>query len=434
VSSDGPRGGFIKPITVAASGKGVANLLRRTGAIAAGYGFSPRRMSGRLAAVHRLVEAYGSGATLPVTAAAAVRHPQVISLCARMGIEFAVHGYYHVDHSQLSREDQQEQLSRARGELESMGVRAVGFRAPYLRANEATLQAVRGNGFLYDSSQAFHWPLDGQMVTDAYRRALDFCASLPANEYPVLPWSEGEMVRIPCCLPDDEAIIDRLRLPPLIRAQLWRSILQASVRRGELFTLAVHPERIESCRNAVTEVLKASQAARPRVWLARLEEIAQWWRARAESRVTVQDQGSGRLRVRIQGPEGLTVLARDLGVAGESWADGFVRVLGTEFEVRTRRRPFLGVHRSSSGALLKFLREQGYIFELSESADQYSYSLRRERFSRVDERPLLVELESAQIPLLRLGRWPDGARSALSITGDVDALTIWDYASRFVGR
>ena len=45
-----------------------------------------------------------------------------------------------------------------------------------------------------------------------------------------------------------------------------------------------------------------------------------------------------------------------------------------------------------------------------------------------------IELETGRFPLLRLGRWPGGAKSALAVTGDVDALTIWDYALRFFGH
>lgn len=47
---------------------------------------------------------------------------------------------------------------------------------------------------------------------------------------------------------------------------------------------------------------------------------------------------------------------------------------------------------------------------------------------------IMKEIEKGHFPLLRLGRWPNAARGALSLTEDVDALTIWDYAFRFLGR
>jgi hypothetical protein len=32
-----------------------------------------------------------------------------------------------------------------------------------------------------------------------------------------------------------------------------------------------------------------------------------------------------------------------------------------------------------------------------------------------------------------LGLWPAGARSALAVTGDIDALTLWDFGLRLLG-
>ena len=35
-------------------------------------------------------------------------------------------------------------------------------------------------------------------------------------------------------------------------------------------------------------------------------------------------------------------------------------------------------------------------------------------------------------PLVRYGRWPAGAKRALCLTGDLDALSLLEYAARFV--
>jgi hypothetical protein len=57
-----------------------------------------------------------------------------------------------------------------------------------------------------------------------------------------------------------------------------------------------------------------------------------------------------------------------------------------------------------------------------------------DRFDRTDELAMLGRIEADPATLVRLGRWPNGACSAVAVTGDVDALTIWDYVARFVGR
>jgi Polysaccharide deacetylase len=431
----------VSAVAVASKGKGTWHAVRRAGAIGSHYGLGPRRMEERLATVLALVERCGCRATLPVVAAVAERYPDVVSRYAARGLEFAVHGLYHVDHTDLAKADQIDQLARARHALESAGILVAGFRAPYLRADEATIEAVRRTGFQYDASQAFHWPLDteargpGGPVTDSYERALDFYGARSAEDHPVLPWSEGGIVRLPYCLPDDEAVVDRLRLAPGEIATLWRAVLGATHDRGELFTLAVHPERIAECAPAIADVLAAARTLGPPVWIARLDEIARWWRDRTVSVVAVREDRPDWLRVTILGPDGVTVLARHLDIPGaEPWFGTYDRLASTEVEVPAVPRPFVGVRPDAPAALVTFLREQGYIVERAASPRLYGTFVERDRFSPADRRSLLAEIEASSAPLLRLGRWPYGARSALAVTGDVDALTIGDYARRLLGR
>jgi hypothetical protein len=429
-------GSALRSLTVAAKGKGAVNLARRVRTIGSHYGVGPTRMDRRLADVLRIVERFGCRATLPVTAAAVQRNPHVVTRYAEMGIELAVHGYHHVDHKELGAVEQVEQLGRARRILEAHGIPAVGFRAPYLRWNAATLHALRENGFLYDSSQAMHWPVEPGIATDGYRRALAFYDALSGEAHPVLPSIEDGLVRIPCSIPDDEAAVDRLRLrTPEALTEVWLDIFRRTHERGELFTLAAHPERIELCGPAIAAVLDRARSAVPGVWIARLDELARWWADRAVATVTVREGAGGWLHVDVRGPQGLVILARDVEIIGaEPQGDGTVRVDRARFDVRAAVRPLIAVHPASSDRLAAFLREQGYVAEVADAPDGYAWFLRRERFGAEDELPLLRELEAGRAPLIRLGRWPGGARSALSVTGDVDALTIWDYASRFVGR
>lgn len=426
----------MNPVAVAAKGKGAGSLVRRARAITARYGVSPDRMERCLATVLSITERHGCSATLPVTAATVARNPGVIRRYAAFGIEFAVHGYHHIDHIQLSAADQIDQLGRGRRLLQANGIAAAGFRAPYLRWNEGTLHALRENGFLYDSSQAFHWSIDGGLETDAYRRGLDFYSSIPADEHPVLPWLDDGLVRIPVSLPDDESVIDRLPLPsPEAIANLWLDVQRRTHERGELFTMQVHPERIEPCAAGIEAVLRTARSSTPGVWIAPLGDIARWWRERAVAEATVVDGTEGRIGIEVAGPDGLTVLARGLDVDGSiPWGDGYVRIPRRAFAARADRLPLVGVHPASPGSMVSFLRQQGYLVELSETPERYPCFLERRSFSRPDELPLLTELEAGTFPLVRLGRWPDGARSAVALTGDVDALTVWDYGLRFLGR
>jgi peptidoglycan/xylan/chitin deacetylase (PgdA/CDA1 family) len=422
-------------IATAARGKGARNTLRRAREIRARYGIGPERMEGRVKSMFDIVAPYGCRATLPITAVVAARHPKVIAEYAARGMEFPVHGYWHVDHAGLPEHVQLAQLARAREAFETAGIPFGGFRAPYLRWNEATLRAVAANGYLYDASQAMYVDLEGG-GTDAYQRVLEFCGALPARDHPVVPWTESGLVRIPYVLPDDESLLDRLDIlaPDEITAR-WMRVFATLHDRGELFTLAVHPERVEPCAEGIAAVLDAARRAPMPVWIALHEEIARWWHDRGRASVDVTDHGDGRFGIAVHGPVGITILARGLGVDGaEPWADGFDLVHGTRFEVRADARPFIGVHPSSPSSLSTFLREQGFIVETSEDDRAHTCFLRRSRFTRLDQRALLDELDRGSFPLVRLGRWPQGAHSALSITGDIDALTLGDYVYRIIGR
>ena len=228
----------MNPVAVAAKGKGARNAVRRVGAIGAHYGLGPGRMEARLEDVLRIVAPFNGVATLPITAAAVQRHPRVAARFAELGLEFAVHGYYHADHVGLDAMVQDRQLAEARQLFESVGLPSAGFRAPYLRWNEGTVHALLENGYLYDSSQAMHWPVAEKLQTDAYRRVLEFYSSIAAAEHPVLPRSEQGLVRIPCCLPDDESVVDRLALPSAEAiAALWVDVWRQTHERGELFTM-----------------------------------------------------------------------------------------------------------------------------------------------------------------------------------------------------
>jgi len=45
---------------------------------------------------------------------------------------------------------------------------------------------------------------------------------------------------------------------------------------------------------------------------------------------------------------------------------------------------------------------------------------------------LLQQIEELKAPLIYYGYWPNGCRAALSITGDIDSITIQDFFRRII--
>jgi len=427
----------MNPITVAVKGKGYLNFLRRGVRIARRYGMTPGKLDRALGRFAAVLHQFDCSASFPITSVTLSRNPEVIRKYQAQGIEFAVHGYRHVDHSRLSRVDQRTQLGLARRSFERSGIPVVGFRGPYLHWNSDTLAALQQQGFVYDSSQGLAWDVVDGHGTAAYRHVLGFYGALPARDYPSLPSLTGTLVRIPYSLPDDEALIERLDFKaPNDSNMLWLAILRRTHELGELFTLGLHPERIRLCLEPLTAVLAEARSLTPEVWIARLDEIAAWWRTRTEAVVEVTDVADSRLRMTVTGPRGTTVLARFVEVDAPTipWGGSYCQVEAKTFTLGSSLRPFVGLSPATSTKVADFLRQQGYIVEISEESHRYTCYIHQAEFVAEHKRPLLAQIEKAECSLVRLGRWPDGARSALAITGDIDALTLWDYGLRFFER
>ncbi|MGB7875684.1 MAG: polysaccharide deacetylase family protein, partial [Anaerolineales bacterium] len=425
------------PILVALQGKGMQKFVDRVRSLSSRYGLTASKMDRALAHFGRILSEYDSGATFPITAAALARSPGVIEKYQAQNMEFAVHGFYHVDHSQLSRQQQVLELSKARRLFDERGVKSAGFRSPYLRYRDETLEAINESGFMYDSSHSLVWNVVNGQTTDSYLRVLEFYGARDAKKYPALPHIEKGIIEIPYCLPDDEALIERLPFSDdQARSQPWLDILDETHRLGELFTLGLHPERIFLCEIPLRNALQKARSLSPRVWIARLDEIANWWTRRAELKAKVISNGADEYRLEADQIEGLTVLSRNVEMLSPNrgWDGRYVQAIGNEIRFRFETKPVIGLSPSSDPMLRAFLHQQGYIVENAEGAEDFSLHLHRPQFSREDERPLLDEIEDSDSALVKFGRWPDGAKSALSVTGDIDALTIWDYGLRILGK
>jgi len=273
---------------------GPRNMVRRISAISKRYGVNANAMQQTVGLLAEILGRFGCGATFPITIRVLVRNNRVLDKYRTTNIELAAHGFSHVDHTQLPLEEQVRHLTETRAVCEEQGISCVGFRSPYLRWNENTITAVRESGYLYDSSQALAWSLASKSATRSYEHVLGFYGAISAAEYPSLPRLDDGLVRIPCCLPDDEALVDRLGLETVeTMTREWLSILARTYELGELFTLGLHPERIRPCETSLVETLRQARAMSPAVWIARLDQIACWWVARTETNVSICDSDDG---------------------------------------------------------------------------------------------------------------------------------------------
>ncbi len=94
-------------------------------------------------------------ATFFWTASKARSYPSILDQTVAAGHEVACHGLFHENMASLTPERQENVLREAAAILRSAAGTCVGFRAPRLRVNYALFDALRRQGFLYDSSIPF---------------------------------------------------------------------------------------------------------------------------------------------------------------------------------------------------------------------------------------------------------------------------------------
>jgi hypothetical protein len=182
--------------------------------------------------------------------------------------------------------------------------------------------------------------------------------------------------------------------------------------------------------------LQEARNLKPRVWVARLRDIRDWWLEKSQFRSEISST-SKRLKISLTCSPRATILTRGIDTGGEreAWGSTYFRLKPRTIKVPLEPRPFVGVSPSAPGQAVSFLQDQGYILDRGDSASRCTIYLADSDLRQMGTQVELIErIERSAGPLIRYGRWPNGAKSALSITGDLDALSLVDYLSRILAR
>jgi peptidoglycan/xylan/chitin deacetylase (PgdA/CDA1 family) len=416
--------------------RGPGYVYRRAAILLDRYGITPSKAADRVRSCVATLAEYGCRPTLPTPGRVVERHPQFVRQLQDQGVEIAVHGYDHFDLAAYSASEAQDQLERAAEVFARHGIETYGFRCPYLSYTNELLDRLPKGMFEYSSNRAIWWdvvpPFEASAATTIFDALGRFYKPRSALEALSVPSERPNLVEIPVCLPDDLQIHDGLGLESRGITQAWRRVLYTTYQRGELFVLHFHPELAWQCRQPFQELLSQAARLQPPVWIARLRDVSSWWREKSTFRATIS-QTQAALLVSFTCSERATILVRGLGacVAERPW-DGVYRQLDTRaLRVPAEPRPFIGLHASAKARVTSFLREQGYIIDTGEAATRCATYVDPATLARLtSEVELINYIEASTGPLIRYGRWPNGAKSALCVTGDLDALTLLDYASR----
>ncbi|NJL04216.1 MAG: polysaccharide deacetylase family protein [Chloroflexaceae bacterium] len=410
------------------------NLIQR-------YGLTTAKARNRVIDCILLLRRYGCAPTFPTPGRVVERNPDFCHAIQQMGAELAIHGYDHIDFHSLSQAEARWQFDRAIATYQQAGVGASGFRCPYLSYSERLLEALPAGQLCYSSNTAVLWDeVNDQPQAKPgaiYTNLTEFYAGASSAHTLSVPHTlPNGMIEIPVSLPDDMQIYDGLHAGRKGLALAWLDILRHSYQRGEMFTLLFHPELYYLCALAFERLLIETRSVRPGIWVARLSDIAAWWHEKADFRVAMTHPAE-QLELHFTCSERATILARHLPLAGptQHWRDAYQQVLTHSVCVPAAPLPLLGVADDVPAATAALLAEQGYLIQRGAAARDCATYIDAALVQRMATPVALIAyIEHLTTPLIRYWRWPSGYASVLSFSGDLDALSLMDYAARIVGK
>jgi len=419
--------------------KGAGKTIKRFFMIARAYGITSKRMEHNLNLFEGILTKYCCSATFPITAVVLEKHEKMIQGLQKKGLEFAIHGLVHSDYSMLRLSEQEDQIQKAVKIFRDANLNVHGFRGPYLGCDENTLMALNNANLLYESDETVLWDvIEDERVEkhkNSVNKILQLYKSKKSEGYRSLPRNYNGLIRIPVSLPDDEIIMDRLNITePQKINEIWKSLLEQSYGRGELFTLQLHPERIETFANSLDSVLAEARTKSPTVWIAQLREIAKWWKERNKFSIEIKGK-KGEYVVDIDCSDEATILLKNIDIETEQakeWYSDYKTMDCNTFKVKSNYHPFIGVSPSAPEGLVSLLKGEGFYVEESTAKDKFKIYFDINDFEERDKLSIIQKMEEADASLIRIWRWPFKARCALCITGDIDAITLWYYMGRFV--
>lgn len=407
------------------------------------YGLTSKSLENCLSEYVDLMQKYNCTPSFPITAQVLDRYPKLIERYLTIGIEFSIHGYRHLDYSQLLYQTKIDDFENAIDIFKQRNVPFSGFRCPYLKWNDELLSILSDARFCWDSSQTVIWDCIKREDFNNekwknYEKILAQYKPYHAQHCCIRPKLKNNLVEIPVSLPDDDILIDRLGITDeAIIADIWNNILDRTYERGELFTLQLHPERIHFCKEALDAILRRANMFNPPVWIASLNEIANWWKERINFSFDIIELREQQYRIKANCTERASILIKktDQYDKREEFFNGSLTTGEKNFIINSFTKPVVGIPENVSTELIAFLKEEGFPFEVSGNKDKYGIYLEGfDHFNEQDGKELLKRIDSSTSPLIRFWRWPKKARSVLVISGDIDALSSVDFLLRMIGK
>ena len=392
----------------------------------------------------------GAKITFCVTASLLWENALLFRKLRQMGHDVAAHGYIHTNMKNKSRREQIDIIRKCSRAFAQFRMPVSGFRCPYLSYNDDTLDVLQRGGFAWTSNNMILWPngsgrrqRPGEQDPEQDHQPLQhrLCGQPPgpAEVQGPLPRHTRSRARTTRCSSRGSGSRRRRR-----SSEVWMNVLRQTHEKGRAFPSPLPPRALsphkglhQGDRRRIEAVRRARMGRVPH-GDHRMVEAAEGprLRARGDGRRLRQDVGkdageghdagkaaaAGRPAGARQPFFGSYVLARP--VDRRNGSEAFPCVEGTEGHHRplgarcSRRRRCSSGRRASSSSARPSRRARRFHRRLPHV------------LARRTRRPCSPEIEDSPFPVLRLWRWPDGMRSAFTISADVDSVTLMDFVRR----
>src|SRR5262245_45204110 len=177
-------------------GRRASYLARRSLSLARRYGLRDAKARERVVRCVAALAPYGLAPTFATPGSVIERAPEFFRELQAKGVEFAVHGYDHIDFRSLEPEAAREQLERAADAFTRHRISFTGFRCPYLSFSDR-LAPIVPQSFEYSSNEAIRWDVFPRAEGGGTWAQLDeFYGASPASETVATPRFRGSLVEI----------------------------------------------------------------------------------------------------------------------------------------------------------------------------------------------------------------------------------------------
>jgi peptidoglycan/xylan/chitin deacetylase (PgdA/CDA1 family) len=194
--------------------------------------------------VLELLERYRIPATFFIPGHTIDSFPEPTATILNAGHEIGHHSYSHVDPSEQTPAAERQDMERALGSLERLGVKPLGFRSPSADFSNSTLSLIEEYGFLYDSS----------LMADDFRPYHPRLGDQVTQQSPLVKGAEARVWELPMSFEFDDWVHFQFSFNPYRNGtaapskvrEIWEAEIDwmhANI-EGGILTIAMHPQVI----------------------------------------------------------------------------------------------------------------------------------------------------------------------------------------------